>query len=79
MPVRLAHVQAAVSIGAHVSSNTGDYRLKARRIPLGLLYIATLILLIILIPLIQFSASQSSSLAHRLSSATTLRLDKMKL
>ncbi|CAN7684361.1 hypothetical protein LJR098_002250 [Rhizobium sp. LjRoot98] len=53
--------------------------MKARRIPLGLLYIATLILLIILIPLIQFSASQSSSLAHRLSSATTLRLDKMKL
>ncbi|MDW5315054.1 hypothetical protein [Rhizobium sp. PL01] len=53
--------------------------MKARRIPLGLLYIATLILVIVLIPLIQFSVSQSSSLAHRLSSATTLRLDKMNL
>jgi hypothetical protein len=53
--------------------------LKARRIPLGLLYIVTLVLVIVLIPLIQFSSSQSSSLAHRLSSATTLRMDKMKL
>ncbi|URK87128.1 hypothetical protein LP421_25555 [Rhizobium sp. RCAM05350] len=53
--------------------------MKARRIPLGLLYIATLILVIVLIPLIQFSSSQSSTLIHRQSSAMTLRLDKMKL
>ncbi|WP_428426024.1 hypothetical protein [Pararhizobium sp.] len=51
--------------------------MKARRIPLGLLYIATLVLVIVLIPLIQFSGSQSSALAHRLSSATTLRMDKI--
>lgn len=57
--------------------DTGDCCLKARRIPFGLLYIATLILVIVLIPLIQFSGSQSSALAHRLSSATTLRMDKM--
>lgn len=53
--------------------------MKARRIPFGLLYIATLVLVIVLIPLIQFSGSQSSSLAHRLSSAATLRMDKTKL
>jgi hypothetical protein len=62
-----------------VAMDTGDCCLKARRIPLGLLYIATLILVIVLIPLIQFSSSQSSTLMHRQSSAMTLRLDKMKL
>jgi hypothetical protein len=67
------------ALAATFSIDTGDCCLKARRIPLGLLYIATLILVIVLIPLIQFSVSQSSSLAHRLSSATTLRLDKMNL
>jgi hypothetical protein len=59
-----------------VPIDTGDCCLKARRIPLGLFYIATLILVIVLIPLIQFSGSQSSALAHRLFSATTLRMDK---
>ncbi len=61
-----------------VPVNTGDCCLKARRIPFGLLYIATLVVVIVLIPLIQFSGSQSPALAHRLSSATTLRMDKMR-
>ena len=60
-------------------ADTGDYCLKARRIPFGLLYIATLILVIVLIPLIQSSGSQSSALAHRLSSAAALSVDKAKL
>ncbi|WP_426229483.1 hypothetical protein [Pararhizobium sp. DWP3-4] len=51
--------------------------MKARRIPFGLLYIALLILVIVLIPMIQFSGSQSSALTHRLSSATALRMDTM--
>jgi len=59
--------------------NTGDVCLKARRIPLGAVYIATLILVIVLIPLIQFSGSQSSALAHRLSSAAAIRMDKINL
>jgi hypothetical protein len=62
-----------------LAADIGDCCLKARRIPFGLIYIVMLILVIVLIPLIQFSGSQSSALAHRLSSATTLRMDKMKL
>jgi hypothetical protein len=62
-----------------MAADIGDCCLKARRIPFGLLYIATLILVIVLIPLIQFSGSQSSALTHRQSSAMTLRMDKMKL
>ncbi|MCW0002057.1 hypothetical protein OE766_28035 [Pararhizobium sp. YC-54] len=53
--------------------------MKARRIPLGLLYIAALILVVVLIPLFQISSSQSPVLMHRQSAATALRLDKMKL
>jgi hypothetical protein len=53
--------------------------LKARRIPFGLIYIAALVLVIILIPLIRFSGTQASTLMHRQSSAMTLRLDNMKL
>jgi len=62
-----------------VTIDTGDFCLKARRIPLGLLYIATLVLLIVLIPLIQFLGPHASAMMHRQSSAMTLRLDKMKL
>ncbi|MBP1858858.1 hypothetical protein [Rhizobium herbae] len=53
--------------------------MKARRIPLGLLYIATLVLLIVLIPLIQLLGPHASAMMHRQSSAMALRLDKMKL
>ncbi|WP_276120456.1 hypothetical protein [Pararhizobium qamdonense] len=53
--------------------------MKARRIPLGPVYVATLILVIVLIPLIQSSGSQTSALAHRLSSAAALSVDKAKL
>ena len=62
-----------------VAMDTGDCCLKARRIPLGLLYIATLILVIVLIPRSNSPASSVSMLMHRQSSAMTLRLDKMKL
>ncbi len=53
--------------------------MKAHRIPLGLLYIAALVLLIVLIPLIQFGGRQASTIMHKQSSAMTLRLDKLKL
>jgi hypothetical protein len=62
-----------------LAAAVGDCRLKARRIPLGLLYVATLVLVVVLIPLIQFFSSQSSAMMHRQSSAMALRLDKMKL
>lgn len=62
-----------------LAADTGDPCLKTRRIPLGLLYIATLVLMIILIPLIQFGSRQASTMMHRQSSAMTLRLDKLKL
>jgi hypothetical protein len=68
---------SALSGTFHV--NTGDCYLKARRIPLGPVYIATLILVIVLIPLIQSSGSQSSALAHRLSSAAAIRINKTDL
>lgn len=53
--------------------------MKARRIPLGLIYIATLVLLIVLIPVTRYAAPQAATLMHRQSSAMTLRLDKVNL
>lgn len=72
-------VQPLVSFVPHSPGYIGEYCLKARRIPVGLLYIAALILMVVMIPLIQISSSQSSTLMHRQSSATALRIDQMKL
>jgi hypothetical protein len=72
-------VQPAVSFGRQCDFNTGDSWLKARRIPLGLLYVAALVAVIVLIPLCRFAGSPASTLTHRQSSAMTLRLDNLKL
>ncbi|HTO32054.1 MAG TPA: hypothetical protein VL202_12870 [Pararhizobium sp.] len=53
--------------------------MKARRIPLGLLYVGALVVVIILIPLCRLAGSDASTLTHRKSSAMTLRLDNLKL
>lgn len=72
-------VQPVVSFGRQSAFDTGDSCLKARRIPLGLLYVAALVAVIVLIPLCRFAGSQASTLTHRQSSAMTLRLDNLKL
>jgi hypothetical protein len=51
--------------------------LKARRIPLGLLYVAILILVVITIPLAQFARRQPIN--HRQSPAFSARLNQMKM
>lgn len=76
---RAAGIQPAVSFGRQDRFDTGDSCLKARRIPLGLLYVAALVAVIILIPLCRFASSQASTLTHRQSSAMSLRLDNLKL
>ncbi|CAN7561850.1 hypothetical protein LJR235_003978 [Pararhizobium sp. LjRoot235] len=51
--------------------------MKARRIPLGLLYVAVLILIVTTIPLAQFARRQPIN--HRQSTAFSVRLNQMKM
>jgi hypothetical protein len=60
-----------------LAADTGDYCLKARRIPLGLLYVVILILIVITIPLAQFARWQQIN--HRQSTAFSVRLNQMKM
>ncbi|WP_158515782.1 hypothetical protein [Pararhizobium polonicum] len=53
--------------------------MKARRIPLGLVYIATLVLLVVLIPLLRLAGPHAATLMHRQSTSMALRLDKAQL
>lgn len=59
--------------------HNGDFCLKARRIPLGLFYIATLVLLVVLIPLLRLAGPHAATLMHRQSTSMALRLDKAQL
>jgi len=77
--VSAVNVQPAVRIARQTAADTGDYCLKARRIPLGLLYVAILILIVITIPLAQFAERQSMTINHKQSTALTVRLDQMKM
>jgi hypothetical protein len=56
--------------------DTGDFCLKARRIHLGLLYVALLVLIIATIPLAQFAGRQPMTINRQQSTALTVRLNQ---
>jgi hypothetical protein len=64
-------------LSGRLAADTGDYCLKARRIPLGLLYVAVLILIVTTIPLAKFAPRQPIN--HRQSTAFSVRLNQMKM
>jgi hypothetical protein len=74
---RISTFSQLSELPGRLAANTGDYCLKARRIPLGLLYVAILILVVITIPLAQSARRQP--IKHWQSTAFSARLNQMKM
>lgn len=74
--MRVAFSQASGLIG-RLAAGTGDCCLKARRIHLGLLYVAFLILIVATIPLAQLAGRQPP--AFKQPTTLAIGLDPVKL